>query len=90
MWNYSPEYRRSPEFTRRKGLYAPESGPPDPSCVSLTHDRDAHLHPTPERVVAGHAVNAWCPPPGAEYVGFRGIAGRYGKVDPAYRNLPVN
>jgi hypothetical protein len=91
MWNYSPDYRNSAEYRRRAALYAREAGPPDPVCVSLTHDRDVQLHPTPELAAQGHLASAWCPPPAAEYPGFRGVPGRYGAGQPAYdRDLPTD
>jgi len=89
MWNYSPDYQNSAEYRRRAALYAREAGPPDPICVSLTHDRDVQLHPTPELAVQRHLASAWCPPPAAEYPGFWGVPGRYGAGQPARRNLPT-
>ena len=39
--------------------------PPDPECVSWTHDRDwrAVRGAYPTEAAARHAHTAWCPPP---------------------------
>ena len=40
MWCKNNDYRNSDLFERRMRRYEKESGPPDPRCLSYTHDRD--------------------------------------------------
>lgn len=51
--------------------YDVETGPPDKVCLSYTHDRDYYdfreFAPGKEHFNA----RAWCPPPHAEYPGFK-------------------
>ena len=74
--------------------YAKEAGPPSPECTSFTHDRDyvvvngeGNLDPLALRRAERHAKTAWCPPPPAEYAGFRGGPGRYKAIDPKFHGF---
>eukprot|EP01062_Namystynia_karyoxenos_P011196 TRINITY_DN13991_c0_g1_i2.p1 TRINITY_DN13991_c0_g1~~TRINITY_DN13991_c0_g1_i2.p1 ORF type:complete len:488 (+),score=150.41 TRINITY_DN13991_c0_g1_i2:80-1465(+) len=69
VWNRSSEYRRTREYDTP--LYSREGGPPDRVCLSYTHDRDYGVFcPYSERT-APYRGKGWCPPPHAEYGGFR-------------------
>ena len=58
IWNRNHTFRRSRQYQQR--LYEKEAGPPDPRCVSFTHDRDYGLfHKYP---VGKNGAQAWCPP----------------------------
>ena len=77
IWNWNHAYRASPAFRARP--FFQEDSPPDAQCVSFTHDRDFEAitkAPRPEGAEK-FAGTAWCPPPHAEYDGFRGTGGRY-------------
>ncbi|KAL7572500.1 hypothetical protein ACA910_000326 [Epithemia clementina (nom. ined.)] len=73
IWNHNFEWRNSDEYKRRRhfDVYEKEEGPPDPTCVSYTHDRDYlayHRQFPPNQ--GGKHFHGWCPPPGKEYEGF--------------------
>jgi hypothetical protein len=40
MWSKNDVYRESDAFQQAMRSYTPEEGPPDPLCLSYTHDRD--------------------------------------------------
>uniref|UniRef100_A0A7S0JIE8 Fe2OG dioxygenase domain-containing protein n=1 Tax=Calcidiscus leptoporus TaxID=127549 RepID=A0A7S0JIE8_9EUKA len=78
MWNYNRAYREAAQHRSR--VYLPEAAAPDPQCVSYTHDRDyAQVRGDYPPGKARHALQAWCPPPRAEYPAFRGSSGRYAR-----------
>jgi len=68
LWNHSSAYRRSREF--RQPDYSREAGPPDPACVSYTHDRDYGVFREYPEAYRHFRGRGWCPPPRAEYEGF--------------------
>jgi hypothetical protein len=64
MWNRSYVYRYSRDQVLPK--YEAEVAPPDPVCVSFTHDRDYKQYiNVPEDIHTGN--NQWCPPRGLEF-----------------------
>lgn len=66
VWNHNLDYRRSPAYTMRMYNYSKESGPPDPRCLSYTHDRDFRAYKDlPNGATPGK--RPWCPPPTACY-----------------------
>eukprot|EP00928_Gymnodinium_smaydae_P041120 TRINITY_DN27832_c0_g7_i1.p1 TRINITY_DN27832_c0_g7~~TRINITY_DN27832_c0_g7_i1.p1 ORF type:complete len:580 (-),score=60.04 TRINITY_DN27832_c0_g7_i1:40-1779(-) len=69
LWNRSSEYRKSLAF--RKPPVAREEGPPDLPCLSVTHDRDVGVFREYPPEKAHLKQSAWCPPPDAEYRGFK-------------------
>jgi|EP00550_Attheya_septentrionalis_P002180 hypothetical protein len=75
VWNHNHEYRNSIDYRRTRRshvLYQKEEGPPDPVCLSYTHDRDfANFKAVPDSIKE-KSTQAWCPPPGKEYDGFKG------------------
>jgi len=83
MWNWNQPFRQSAAYNQRP--FAVESSPPDPLCVSWTHDRDFEAITGEERPEGGSKFRqtAWCPPPFAEYEGFEGVGGRYGSENAA-------
>ena len=76
VWNYNSVYRRSAVGQHRSTTtnmhYQREAGPPDPVCVSWTHDRDYVKYKPypPESIRAKHRIHPWCPPRGKEYHGY--------------------
>lgn len=69
LWNHSSSFRRSRQY--RQPPYYQEAGAPDPVCVSYTHDRDyGSFKPYPEGKERFRG-KGWCPPPQAEYRGFK-------------------
>ena len=69
------EYRRSKYWSRfnmqgRSTGYLRESGPPDPVCLSFTHDRDYGVFKDYVGSLKEHQGEGWCPPIHAEYEGF--------------------
>lgn len=69
LWNHSSEYRKSRAF--QHPAYYKEVGPPDTTCLSYTHDRDFGVfkpYPAANKSFQGQG---WCPPPEAEYDGFK-------------------
>jgi len=66
LWNRSSAYRH----TDVSKAFAQESGPPDPLCLSYTHDRDFGAFKSYPDDKATFASRAWCPPKEAEYEGF--------------------
>jgi len=69
LWNHSSTYRSSRWF--REPAYAQESGPPDPVCLSYTHDRDYGVFKPYPAGKEAFQRRGWCPPPQAEYDVFR-------------------
>ena len=63
IWNRNSEYGRSHDCSCTS--YERESGPPDPVCLSYTHDRDYESYK--EVPVGKSRQQAWCPPPGKEH-----------------------
>lgn len=70
IWNINTDFRRTAAYNRRNQLapphYAQENGPPDPVCVSFTHDVDFEQY---GEVPAGRSLGEfrWCPPPHARH-----------------------
>ena len=65
VWCHNSTFRSSDAFNAHQRAYQRESAPPDPRCVSYTHDRDYAQY---KDVPAGVAASAgWCPPHGAEF-----------------------
>jgi len=64
IWCRSTAFRASPHYTER--VYMKESRPPDPVCLSFTHDRDftRFKQVPPGRQLGTHP---WCPPEHAAY-----------------------
>uniref|UniRef100_A0A0G4FYD7 Fe2OG dioxygenase domain-containing protein n=1 Tax=Chromera velia CCMP2878 TaxID=1169474 RepID=A0A0G4FYD7_9ALVE len=72
VWTRSSLYRRSEEYNDPD--YWEESAPPDPRCLSYTHDRDYGVF-LPYESGGGQAPDeykgkGWCPPKPCEYPGF--------------------
>mmetsp|Transcript_3748 Transcript_3748/g.14744 ORF Transcript_3748/g.14744 Transcript_3748/m.14744 type:complete len:129 (-) Transcript_3748:1414-1800(-) len=73
VWNHSLAWRESAGSTHHNRNFEQEEGPPDPRCVSYTHDRDFGVfkpYPSEDRE-AQFRGRGWCPPHGAEYSGFK-------------------
>lgn len=72
VWNRNSEYRRTKDHEGHvyQSRYATEVGPPDPVCLSYTHDRDYGVFKNYTKKTAGHYGEGWCPPLHAEYEGF--------------------
>eukprot|EP01046_Picozoa_sp_COSAG06_P020587 COSAG06_NODE_1512_length_9233_cov_2.774141_7_plen_97_part_00 len=76
-WNTNFAYRDSTEF-RRDQTFQKEAAPPDPRCLSYTHDRDFPLYkayPADRTYRSAESRNearakAWCPPSSACYDGM--------------------
>jgi len=69
LWSKSSTYRSSKEYNDVN--YSKEIGPPDPVCVSYTHDRDYGVfqeYPVGKENFKG---KGWCPPKPFEYDNFR-------------------
>ena len=66
MWNHNQKYRDSTENVNNLPFY-PEQAPPDPRCLSYTHDRDfgGFLDYPPGK--AEFRSKGWCPPEKACY-----------------------
>jgi len=67
VWNHNLDYRASPAYSRRMHNYQKESGPPDPRCLSFTHDRDYDAYKTKTKAQRSVKSRPWCPPPFACY-----------------------
>ena len=66
IWNSNQAYRASAGYVNRQPYYR-EGAPPDPRCLSYTHDRDfGHFldYPPNKRQFKG---GGWCPPAHACY-----------------------
>lgn len=73
VWNRNSEFRRSDRWERHHvqgKQYETEVGPPDPVCLSYTHDRDYTAFKAYTSRSAPYRKGAWCPPRFAEYEGF--------------------
>lgn len=74
LWSHNSHYRNSEAYHQmRSDSYQTERGPPDPLCLSYTHDRDyTQFKDLPEHVAQNTNLHLhpWCPPPGKEYPGF--------------------
>ena len=70
IWAHNDAFRASPLYSAHERNYAPESTPPDPMCLSYTHDRDYAVFKeyTPDQLP--HRGSGWCPPESSEYPGF--------------------
>lgn len=69
LWNHSSAFRRSRQY--RQPAYYPEKSAPDPVCVSYTHDRDFGIFKPYPAGKESFRQRGWCPPPVAEYEGFK-------------------
>lgn len=68
IWSYSYNFRSS---AASKKKHKRESGPPDPRCVSYTHDRDfGRFKDFPLGKRQQFFGRGWCPQRGKEYKGF--------------------
>lgn len=83
VWSHNEEWRATHPAGRRNNSsgeeYEAEDSPPDPICLSLSHDRDFTAYrEIPEwrkgsihqGGSAGGGSKPWCPPRHAEYPGF--------------------
>jgi len=71
IWNHGLAWRESPGAAAHQRAYEQEGGPPDPRCVSYTHDRDYGTYKSYPEGREKFQGRGWCPPRGAEYDGFR-------------------
>mmetsp|Transcript_104242 Transcript_104242/g.238676 ORF Transcript_104242/g.238676 Transcript_104242/m.238676 type:complete len:484 (+) Transcript_104242:62-1513(+) len=73
VWNTSRTYRATHHYkagTTIAGVRR-EDGPPDPVCLSYTHDRDYGVFKEyPSAAALEHKGRGWCPPSHAEYADF--------------------
>merc|ERR550514_371402 len=69
LWNHGSTYRGSTEHTRP--AYTKESGPPDPVCISYTHDREFGVFKEYPKDRGRFKGRGWCPPRGMEYPDFK-------------------
>ena len=69
IWNHNSDFRRSPQHAERQLYYAREGGPPHPTCMSYTHDKDwaqvRGAYPQGKEAMRGRG---WCPPRGKEHL----------------------
>ena len=76
IWNTNLAFRRS---ARRHQPWEKEDAPPDPECLSYTHDRDYAKYKSFAKDAKGksraklNAERAWCPPQGSCYDGMEPI-----------------
>ena len=83
IWNKNDVYRESEAFDIAMRSYVAEDGPPDPQCLSYTHDRDYIAfkeYPegcNPYRNIyesegdeGNKIMMPWCPPPQFGYNGM--------------------
>ncbi|CAK9047147.1 2-oxoglutarate and iron-dependent oxygenase domain-containing protein CP2 (Protein CUPULIFORMIS 2), partial [Durusdinium trenchii] len=68
LWNHSSTYRSSEES--ESPPYDAETGPPDPVCVSYTHDRDFGNFKAYPKGKEHFRGRGWCPRRSFEYPGF--------------------
>ncbi len=71
IWNHGLAWRESDGAMAHQMAYEKEGGPPDPRCVSYTHDRDYGSFKPYTAGIVDFKHRGWCPPQGAEYSGFR-------------------
>ena len=69
LWNHSSTYRTSEES--ESPPYNAETGPPDPVCVSYTHDRDFGNFKDYPKGKENFRGRGWCPRRSFEYPGFK-------------------
>lgn len=69
LWNHSSTYRSSDES--ESPPYNAETGPPDPVCVSYTHDRDFGNFKDYPKGKENFRGRGWCPRRSFEYPGFK-------------------
>eukprot|EP00930_Biecheleria_cincta_P030496 TRINITY_DN21120_c0_g1_i1.p1 TRINITY_DN21120_c0_g1~~TRINITY_DN21120_c0_g1_i1.p1 ORF type:complete len:536 (-),score=110.86 TRINITY_DN21120_c0_g1_i1:143-1750(-) len=69
LWNKSSTYRQSDESEKPQQFQ--EAGPPDPVCVSYTHDRDFGNFKDYPKGKEHFRGRGWCPRPLYEYPGFK-------------------
>ena len=71
IWNRSLMYRTLSKSSALVRLYPKEESPPDPVCLSRTHDRDWNLYEDSyeekKEEKDANAMSPWCPPPGKEH-----------------------
>ena len=69
IWNHNSDFRRSPQHAERQLRYAREGGPPHPTCMSYTHDKDwaqvRGAYPQGKEAMRGRG---WCPPRNKEHL----------------------
>lgn len=65
IWNTSLAYHITPEYKKRDNFYEKEGAPPDPRCLSYTHDRDYGQYK--EYPEGNTGESSWCPPKGFEH-----------------------
>lgn len=69
VWNHAYNWRKSRGDD--KDPKSREKAPPDPECLSYTHDRDYGRFKRYPPGKEDHRGKGWCPPAGQEYPGFR-------------------
>lgn len=69
LWNHSSTFRQSDAYL--EAPYRKETGPPDPLCVSYTHDRDYGIFKEYTTKQERFKGRGWCPRPSFEYDGFK-------------------
>jgi len=72
VWCTNLAYRRSRSYQdlHTQAVYAAEEAPPDPKCLSYTHDRDFMFYREPTAQHAKMRRTAWVPPHFAKYPGY--------------------
>ena len=72
IWNRNSDFRASALYQPwNQGQYEQESAPPDPVCLSYTHDRDYGQFKQYDPTTAHHRGKGWCPLLTGEYAGFQ-------------------
>lgn len=66
VWNQNQRHRRSAAYVNRQP-YEAEAAPPDPRCLSFTHDRDFGAFLDYPRGKEAFRGGGWCPPAQACY-----------------------
>ena len=62
IWNHGLAWRESDGAMAHQMAYEKEGGPPDPRCVSYTHDRDYGSFKPYTAGIADFKHRGWCPP----------------------------
>jgi len=68
IWNQSSAWRASESY--RYPTYVKEAAPPDPHCVSYTHDKDYGIFKEYPPGMEDFRGQGWCPPDKKAYDGF--------------------
>lgn len=72
VWCTNLAFRKSRQYTdlQSQRRYEPEATPPDPECLSYTHDRDFFTFRQPTAEHAKMRRTPWVPPLSARYPGY--------------------